>query len=281
MFEQLSQLNCFTTISSIEKINTGLSSQCFKVVADEGVFFAKKVTSANEASINILASQQSISPEVFYHDKQWLINPFIDGENLALSQQPLEQKIAISIRLMLACHSINTQIAPLSPIDLINEHISQPHFSKAQQADLKQLANHINKPLTHGENTVCCHGDLNFSNILITASNEAFLIDFECACTGPIEYDLAMFIAVNNIQNDEIVMVLECYQREFSSPINHQLLNGYQQFCYFINGLWYFNRFQECRQLTYKSLAEQQFNRLNQLQNNRFEQLFRRLGIKL
>lgn len=281
MFEQLNTLNCFTTITAIEEVNTGLSNQCFKVIADGNAFFAKKIASTHEASINILANKQGISPEVYYHDNHWLINPFIDGKNLALTQQPLKQKIAVAIKLMRACHQIRNQAAPLIPLDIINEQVYQPHFSNKQQEGLMQLAIDLTKPLTDSKNTVCCHGDLNFSNVLITANNGDFLVDFECACSAPIEYDLAMFIAVNNINNDDIALVIQCYQQEYSSPVNHQLLNAFLSFCYVINGLWYFNRFQICHQLTYKLLAKQQFNRLNQIQNNQVQQLFCRLGIKL
>lgn len=281
MFEQISKLDCFTVLTSIEEVDTGLSSQCFRVLADDKAFFAKHITSPNEVSICIQASKQGISPDVYYHDQHWLISPFIDGKNLALSQQSTEQKITVAVKLMLECHKINALPTTLMPVDIINELIYQPHFSTAQQADLTQLAGQLIKPLSQGVNTVCCHGDLNFSNVLITAKSEALLIDFECACSAPIEYDLAMFIAVNNIENHEIAMVLQCYQQGASIPINHQLLNSYQKFCYFINSLWYLNRFQMCHQLTYKSLAEQQFNRLNKFQDNHFEQLLSRLGIEL
>jgi thiamine kinase-like enzyme len=280
-FKQLQALSFFKTITAIEEVSTGLSSQCFKVIADGKAFFVKKITTPNEVFASLFASEKGIGANVVYHDKNWLINPFIDGENLALSQQPIEQKIAISMKLMQKIHKVNAKPAILMPAQIINEHICQPHFSTRQQADLTQLAKQLIKPLTQDENTAYCHGDLNFSNVLITAKSEAFLVDFECACSAPIEFDLAMFIAVNNIKHHEITMVLQCYQQKSSAPINRQLLNAYVLFCYLINGLWYVNRYHIGHQPTFKLLAQQQWEKLNKLLKNKYKQLFCCLGIKL
>ena len=87
---------------------------------------------------------------------------------------------------------------------------------------------------------VVCHGDLNFTNILHDNDNTAWLIDFECAQLAPPEFDLAMFIAVNNIATQDITHIIAEYSALMpTSRLNKSLLHYYLLFSLLINGLWY------------------------------------------
>jgi len=245
MKDALSALPCFTQVDSISIIASGLSQHCFKVTADNKVYFAKTLSDNTEVLVAECAGKSDLGPSVIYHDQHWLISNFIDTDNLALSTLGADEKIKHAMKLMVQCHQLNIKPAELSAKDIINSLINNSHYPKSQKAALFQLAKLILEPLTISLNNVCCHGDLNFSNILMNQAKNAWLVDYECACTAPVEYDLAMFIAVNSLDNNDRTRTIEQYETQSSVCVDLELLNRYLLFCYFINTLWYFNAYHE------------------------------------
>lgn len=245
MKESLSALPCFTEVDKVLTITSGLSQSCFKVNADNKVYFAKTINDNTEVAVTISAAKLGLSPTVIYHDSDWLINSYIDANNLALSTIATHDKINHAIKLMVQCHQLKVIPTELSSEDIITSLLNNSHYTTLQKTALLQLAKCIVAPLNNSKNGVCCHGDLNFSNILINREQITWLVDYECACTAPIEYDLAMFIAVNNLNSNEITLIIEQYEALSLVKVDPLLLNAYLQFCYFINALWYFNAYHE------------------------------------
>lgn len=283
MLEQLRALTCFTDIDTIAPITAGLSSRCYQVNADNKVFFAKSTTT-DETEVTLMAAEQGVSPKVIYHDQHWLISQFMTGDNLAQSPKNINANIAIAIKLMTQCHQLNAKPSELSPSAIINDLINNAHFSTQQKHDYLHIAESILPPLNHSSPLACCHGDVNFSNILIDQQQNAWLVDYECVCTAPIEYDLAMFIAVNNIVKGKIPTIIKQYIMEQNiseqdkkhslAIIEPALLQHYLMFCYFINGLWYFNQYHNDSLNSKKllSLAKQQWQSFNEI-NKKIESL--------
>lgn len=138
---------------------------------------------------------------------------------------------------------------------------------------------------------VLCHGDANFSNAMqIKNSDKSVstlyqLIDFECACIAPREYDFAMLLAVNEIARDKIPLVNQLeiqYHNSFIkaenqaeivdniAPITPSLgytsipmVTRYYDLSTLVNYLWYFSRFQSNKQENYKILARNQMSLLS------------------
>ena len=245
MKDGLSALPCFTQIESISKITLGLSQHCFKVNADNKVYFAKTINDTAETSVTRCASEYGLSPLVIYHDKNWLISNFVDADNLAISTISVDNKINHAIKLMVQCHQLKVKPAELSAEDIIKSLLNNPHYSTLQKNALFALADLILSTLNNPKNGICCHGDLNFSNMLINLEQSTWLVDYECACIAPVEYDLAMFIAVNSLASEEITKIIEQYEVQSSINVDPKLLNHYLLFCYFINALWYFNTYHE------------------------------------
>ena len=242
MLPTLTTLACFKHIDSVIPIFTGLSSQCYQVNADKKRFFAKKTLSSDEAMVCKGAALKNISPMVVYHDQYWLITLFIDGISLALNQQAINDKITTSTQLMAQCHQLKIQPSLLIPTKIADDLIWQQSCSVQQKNTLLAYSQALISPLhiiTPKQSLVCCHGDLNFSNVIIDPQHKAWLIDYECACLAPAAYDLAMFIAVNNISKDSIATVVKYYQQQSFAVIDEILVNDYVKFCFFINGLWY------------------------------------------
>jgi len=261
MVQALNSLACFNHIETITPIVAGLSSHCYQVYADNKRFFAKKITSPNESTLSIHAASLNISPKVIYHDKHWLVTQFIDGKNLSLSQHTFDEKILIATKLMAQCHQIVAKPTELAPKSIAHALINKMHLSKMQETELLQITSQLTSQLEHTTNLVCCHGDLNFSNILYSLKKEAHLVDYECGCSAPVEYDLAMFIAVNNFAKDKITTIIELYKAHSFADIDLPLLNHYLLFCYFINGLWYMDAYNKTDLSKFACLANQQWQK--------------------
>lgn len=258
MLQALHALTCFNQVKTIVPIAAGLSSHCYQVNADNKAFFAKQIVSANEVTISLQAAKKNISPNVIYHDQQWLINEFIVGENLALAQQPTNQNISMALELMAQCHQLTATPTPLDPKSITDELINRDFFSNKQKVALLHTAQQLISQLVSSKNLVCCHGDLNFSNILV-GSKKAYLVDFECARSAPAEYDLAMFIAVNNINKNQVSTIIAHYINYADIAIDLPLLHHFLRFCYFINGLWYSHAYHQTKLDKFALLAQQQW----------------------
>lgn len=272
MIQRLSTLTCFNHIETIVPIVMGLSSQCYQVYADNKVFFAKQLTTTNESILSVAAASKNISPKVIYHDQHWLITQFIVGENLSLCSQTIDEKILITIKLMAQCHQLVASPIELIPEDITHTLINKTHFSTSQKIELQQIANQLISSLEHTTHLVCCHGDVNFSNILLSLKSEALLVDYECACIAPAEYDLAMFIAINGLSKNKITTIVNHYKTHSAIDINITLLNHYLLFCYFINGLWFIDAYHKTDLSKFVCLAKKQWKntRLNYIKTFKF-----------
>jgi len=300
MKNSLYALTCFNHIENISMITSGLSQACYKVNADNKVYFAKTLHGETETNIALKAAEQGFCPAIFYHDKNWLVTTFIDSETLASTTVDNEKdqvkKINLALQLMSKCHQLNIKPYPLIleqliPEQLITELIDQSSCSSNKKGELLHLAELILAPLNTTTNLVCCHGDLNFSNVLIDQRKKTWLVDYECACLAPAEYDLAMFIAINNIEKGGVSSIIKFYQQQHTVTVDRQLLDSYQLYCYLINALWYSNA---CTNIKYhndnkkkhtkkklSTLAMQQWRQLNSRINTEHYQLLSGLSIKL
>ena len=139
-------------------------------------------------------------------------------------------------------------IEPLNPSLSIKRLLTNPVPLLAKQSHFldkttKSLTASINSLILTSESpSILCHGDINFTNILIDNKQRSWLIDFECAQLAPVEFDLAMFIAVNNIATDQVSELVNHYRKLVPTyQPNEQLLTYYLLFSFYINGLWYFD----------------------------------------
>lgn len=62
-------------------ITSGLSQNCFKVNADNKVYFAKSISDNTKVAVIISAAKSSLNPAVIYHDDDWFINNFLNANN--------------------------------------------------------------------------------------------------------------------------------------------------------------------------------------------------------
>ncbi len=188
--------------------------------------------------------------------------------------------------------------------EVLHKQLSLPQrnslmeIAQAVLQELAQISTEVGQ-----SHEVFCHGDANFSNVIKLENSTTTdadlryqLIDFECACIAPIEYELGMLMAVNEIENSKIEWVIAQYSDQQSNQqywqsisetyidnqqVNHTeivdnldkmmtlssnsattLVTRYYALSLIINGLWYFSKYQQYKAKKYKELANKQFSLL-------------------
>ena len=268
LINSLKILPCFDEIKAISLLANGLSQTSLKVTTTAQVFFAKKLneeTASTEISCALLCARvnssrtselgrkKKLSPQVIYLDQQWLVTEFINGITLSDSDVKNDIKISTALTLMAKLHQLPTAVA-MQSINQLNTTLSvkrlltnpAPFIAKHSyflDKVTKSLSTTITSLIIADKTpSVLCHGDINFTNILLDEKQRSWLIDFECAHVAPVEFDLAMFIAINNIADCKIAGVVNDYGKLVASyQPNKQLLNYFILYSFYINGLWYFD----------------------------------------
>ncbi len=281
----LKSLPCFNEIQAISLLANGLSQTSLKVITASQVFFAKKLhhdTAVTEVYCALTCSTediaqnstQELSPQVIYHDQEWLVTEFIDGMTLTDSAIEDEIKISTSLALMAKLHQLpisggKQSIPSLDTAQSANRLLTKPVRYLAHQRPIldkvtKCLTSSISSLIQASDSpNALCHGDINFTNILVDEGERSWLIDFECAHIAPVDFDLAMFIAVNNIPTQKLNDLVHNYNKlNPQYRCNKALLNHYILYSFFINGLWYFDNKHNDRQseVLFHKLALEQWS---------------------
>jgi len=274
LIQQLTQLPCFDKIIQVHMLYSGLSAQTFKVQTQQGEFFAKHIDAglyvSTEVQCNLITAAQGLTPNVIYYNKQWLVSDFIQGENIANLTMCLDDKLDIVTSLMVSLHQQSINLPPLNIKQTITDLLNPLYYQPTQIILLRKIAHQLDLSIQVKPNYVC-HGDANFSNVLLAKNenNKPYLVDFECACKADIEFDLAMLLAINNLDKSSYKAAFYYYESHSTlyrkTKINTDLVMRYLGFSFLINALWFYNRFQQNSTNTYYNRAKQQFSLFDNL----------------
>jgi len=228
-------------IKAIE-ITTGKTNHCFEVHCQGKKYFAKRFSQNKERrraeiEASLAASSLALAPKVLYHDQDWIVSSFID-------HKPAKEEVrtAACLNLVTRFHQIDIPLPVHNVSEVIKNLCNTNYLSQHQLALLAKIRERLARVLIP-EKLVPCHGDLNYSNLLF-GIEKAYLVDFDCACLAELEFDIAMFIAVNHIDLAQMDNILEKYQYFAGNNLapNKEKVMRYLLYCYLINGLWYLLR---------------------------------------
>lgn len=319
VLESLNALSLFSTQDIIvSKISLGLSHDCYLVsisharsltnplnakhntkiteAIEPGVvmrYFSKRLISNGnissgdfvEAEAIGYASLINITPKISYLDNKWLIQPYVNGTNLDILDNTIENKISYVLPLLVKCH----EITPVSIYDSLNNKIvdelstngeksilpvlsenslrellvteikyfegaikdeldcrsKREHTTIITQKLVKEISQwldlHEKMKIDQDKSLVLCHGDANFSNVLIAETGN-YLVDFECASWSEREYDLAMLIAINELPLALLSSITTEYKRLSGVEICDAKVRCFLPYCLALNALWFMKR---------------------------------------
>ena len=288
--EEIKALPCFIHRDcKIGRLTGGESHQCFKVTVNKNTtkqnFFVKSFnghqqTAQAEIASHLLVAEIGVAPAIIYHSASWLVTDFITGDSLSdfYKKQTVSvanNKVTVAMYLMVKTHQLTPpENHPVLAIEeLLNHQASNSKLSQSQHVALQKIISEITPPQAKHNHLVLCHGDVNYENIRVSVlfTNEnplkhAWLVDFECSCLAEAEYDLAMFIAINEFSVNDIDALIQDYQQFTNATIDKEKVCEYLACCYLINGLWYFEAgYQHKQAQKLMAKAHQQFVLFDQL----------------
>lgn len=290
-------------INTISKTTEGLSQQCFIVKLVRVIelqqprlklpkLFVIKVFNCQQSYNNELIALNALSHKGFtpclihageFHETQFILMEYLQGISLASSPMNSAEKLIKSLALMANFHHSFTLLRNESPLELVKSiefqsllqslmrdaKLEGPFKHQVQEA-VDRVLTQLTELVIQANSLVICHGDFNFSNILLNEHAD-FILDFECLSRMPREYDIAMMLAVNELPFSDVNNARSIYHNAFSvlsnettSLCNHKI-NIYYQASALINALWYFARYHETGSIIFKGKSDLQFNLLNDI----------------
>lgn len=211
----------------IDRFVNGMSNYTF-LIEDENAhkFVYRYPGEKNEEFVNYQVLQSNlheieklnITNEVMYYneDNGIKISKYIEGktisENIDLSKVSDILKIIHTSKIKLNEYN---HLKRLSKYEVMAKNeVSDYYMIKQQWIDIyeKHLKQHVKYP---------CHGDSQFSNILVTLSGELKLLDFEFSAMNDYIYDIASF---GNNDFDYAIKLLNEYE---GSITNDKLIRLY------------------------------------------------------
>jgi thiamine kinase-like enzyme len=250
----LKSLSCFEEVLDVSMLVDGMSHTCSKVTTSSQSYFVKKLnneTAEEEVVSSLLAAKHRLSPKVIYYDETWLVTEYIDSIILDKAEFSIDKFITTSLTLMAKLHQLLPQlktgaIPNLDTLKSVQRLFTNPvPLPSRQRLILADITDTLTSKIEaeqsfSGAVNVLCHGDINYSNIVFDKTQQPWLIDFECSHLAPVEFDLSMFIAVNNIPTHLVDDILTCYTDLVPNyRPNQTLITYYLLYSFFINGLWY------------------------------------------
>jgi len=262
-YKEIKTLPCFAQgYCNVTAIISGESHACFKVTFSkdgaETSYFVKSLaghqeTAKAEVAVNLLAAEAGFAPAIVYHSSLWLVCEYIHGESLgrfSVEKPSLtsHDKIMIAMNLMSKVHQLKhpNNHPTLSIKEFLLNLAAEIKATHLQQAFVNEVIEKIMPLQLTSDNLVLCHGDVNYENIRLSDSfnkdyllDKTWLVDFECSCLAEAEYDIAMFIAINALNAEDVETVIKRYQQYTLISIDDAKIRTYLACCYLINGLWY------------------------------------------
>ncbi|KGJ98379.1 hypothetical protein ND16A_0688 [Thalassotalea sp. ND16A] len=236
--------------STVNVITAGYSHQCFQVSTTNGQVFLKIFNVGQEQQqldISQLASKVGLAPQVLEICPKlgYLITEFIDAPTLMSVDLGVAEKLQISAELIYQCHQMKARVTRLELSDTLNELLLSAKLPPSSIGKLAAYSASLIQTITiDDKRLVLSHGDVNFNNILV-AVNKNYLLDWEYCYLAEPEFDLAMCLAINQIDMSLQPGFIKHYQQylrgdgRFSHVICPEKVTRYHEYSLFINALWF------------------------------------------
>ncbi len=243
----------------------GLSHLSFKVSAKGKNYFVKFLTfDANlldqdkqtqlqhnilnqQLAMQNLAQQAGFAAKIIEVDPagKYIVCEYIEGVLLTDVNLTLVAKLKLIAKLLHKCHCLQGSPVKIDLAKITTELLEKSSLSAMTKT---KLARHIKQILadvaSESSQLVVCHGDLNFSNVLLSEDN-TWLLDWEYSIFAEIEYDIAMTISINQITGIDREFFIQQYCKNSNNPVNSLKVSVYIELAHIINALWFLGQVKE------------------------------------
>ena len=228
----------------VEQLHSGSNHLIYKLVADQQYFVlrinqphrrALAMSLTQEVTLQRIASEQALAPDIVFHQGDWTVSRFIDAHAWPAK---LDQRIEALAHQLRKLHQLKV---PDTGFDLIAH--SRTYFDKLPQPNTPQTALH-QKLLVFTEQTLqrfparcLCHNDLIPGNILLAPLPQ--LIDWEYAGSNHPAFDLTSLLEWGQLNPAQQQRLLNAYQAdEPTVATNPECLQAFRLIVRYVEWLW-------------------------------------------
>lgn len=252
-----------TPIKELKETSYGITNQNFIVKTEnekyfcripKDTFFIKNKDNEKEAIDTLKGEKYFLSP--VYYDANLLITKFQENAKTFISSKNLSSIIEIA-KILKSFHSKKFKTsAVFNPLEIFEKYTYQLQNPKIDYDDYKELLDSFSN---HYNPDRLCHNDLKEGNFLFT-SNKIYLIDYEYAGLNDPYFDIASFIAENDLNYQETITFLKAYFTE--EKCNFEKLSIFLQFCDLLWYSWACLLYERSGKEKYKTIADEKYKTL-------------------
>lgn len=252
-----------TDISELKETSYGITNQNFIVKTENktyfcriprDTFFLKNKDNEKEAISTLTGESYFLSP--VYYDANLLITEFQENAKTFISNKNLSSIIEIA-KILKKFHNKKFQTtSTFNPIETLEKYSYQIQDPKIDFTEYDELLKSFSKFYQPDR---LCHNDLKEGNFLF-ANNKIYLIDFEYAGLNDYYFDIASFIAENNLDYQETITFLKAYFTD--EKCNFEKLSTFLQFCDLLWFSWASLLYEKSGKEKYKIIADEKYKTL-------------------
>lgn len=255
-------------ISELKETSYGITNQNFIVKTQDkkyfcrvpkDTFFIKNKDNEKEA-IDILKEENYFLTPVYY-DANLLITEFQENAKTFISNKNLSSIIKIAKILKEFHNKKFDATSAFNPLEILEKYSYQLQNPKVNFEDYKELLESFSRLYTPDR---LCHNDLKEGNFLF-ANNSIYLIDYEYAGLNDPYFDIASFIAENELNYQETITFLKAYFTE--ENCNFEKLSIFLQFYDLLWYSWACLLHERSGKEKYKTIADEKFKTLKKPRN--------------
>ncbi len=252
-YPQWRHVDCAHPPVVIEPFDTGLTNQCYLVQAGDKRCVLRLnaknsrvlgLDRVNEAVALRHAEEAGLGAPIVYCSPQQgvLVTLFVEGRQWTETQAQTSFNIERLANLLKQVHALPVTTKALDPRRVTDHYwkgvrdqfvVIPPRFQALRQKmERLMLATQTDYP-----QRCFCHNDIVCANI-IDAGDRLFLLDWEYAAMGDPLFDLAVVVHNQQLNEQQLQYLLECYLGYINSSVRRQFLSNYAIYIY-IDMLWY------------------------------------------
>ncbi|KUJ83887.1 hypothetical protein AWR36_008740 [Microbulbifer flavimaris] len=263
----------------IKPLDGGLTNQSYLLASSQGQLVLRR----NSAISRALDLNRSAEADALRHAdaaglcaplihcdplRQYLVTRYIEGVSWRSEEPTALQRLAALLRGIHALPAIDTRLNIEEKIEAYWQSVnSQSGFYPALSALDKVVRKHIDQARALSEGDSLCHNDLSRGNLICTAAERVYALDWEYAAMGDPFYELAVIIEEHKMGEPQQECLLADYLQRPVAASDWRRLQHWRVIYEYLSVLWYAVQF-STGAMADPNVREEIFRRVRQLSVN-------------
>ena len=219
----------------MEKINKGFTNK-EKYRDGEKMIVVKTHNGFNHGLNYKELSVFPFVPEVIEDNQKEIITKFIEGEALIKPSTTDLQELAVRMRIL---HKSSIKLPKNNLKQRVTSYLKKMHDKGIHINEIEDNYKTMMKFISKMQRVNPVHNDIWMDNLIKDKDKNIWVLDWEYATMGDKHYDLAYYIEAQRLDEGQIKILLEAYDKVDGKPShNLELLERYKYFILWFTICW-------------------------------------------